>query len=454
MIKFCPFCSVVVADTEFVEHSISRWKSGITCGCLLTFDAIERHTTPVRVRTQCGHGKIAMAEKLNTKGIEKLPAPKTGNRIFYDSEVTGFGCRVTSAGVKSFVLNYRTRSGRERRYTIGPVSEWTVTAARNEAKELKKQIERGGDPLGAIRSDREAPTVADMCERFREEHLPKKRPATQRLYGDVIDQMVLPKLRHFKVVEVTFADIDALHRKITKGGAPYYANRALAVLTKMFNFAIRWGWRTDNPAKGIERNQEFKRDRYLSAAELDRLGKALAKYPDQQTANMVRLLLLTGARVGEVRAMRWENLEIETGVWTKPGSSTKQKSVHRVPLSAPARQLLAGMYRGDAGGFVFAGRNGHRSEISRPWRHLCNAARITDARIHDLRHTYASLLASSGHSLPIIGKLLGHTQPATTARYAHLQDDPLRLATERVGSILAGHKGADAEVVNFRRGKR
>jgi Arm domain-containing DNA-binding protein/integrase-like protein len=218
-----------------------------------------------------------MAEKLNTKSVEKLPAPKTGNRIFYDSEVKGFGCRVTSAGVKSFILNYRTRSGRERRYTIGPVSEWTATAARNEAKDLKKQIERGGDPLGAIRSDREAPTVADMCERFREEHFPKKRPTTQRLYGDIIDQMILPKLRHLKVVEVTFADVDGVHRKITKGGTPYYANRALAVLSKMFNYAIRWGWRTDSPAKGIERNHEQKRERYLSADELDRLSKALAK---------------------------------------------------------------------------------------------------------------------------------------------------------------------------------
>ena len=199
-----------------------------------------------------------MAEKLNTRGVEKLPAPKTGNRIFYDSQVKGFGCRVTSAGVKSFVLNYRTRSGRERRYTIGPVSEWTVTAARNEAKELKKQIERGGDPLGSIRTDREAPTVGDLCQRFGEEHLLKKRPSTQRLYRDIIDKMILPKLRHLKVAEVTFADVDALHRKITKGGAPYHANRALAVLCKMFNLAIRWGWRTDNPSKGIERQSRRK----------------------------------------------------------------------------------------------------------------------------------------------------------------------------------------------------
>lgn len=397
-----------------------------------------------------------MAEKLDSRRLTKLAAPKSGNRIYYDSEVLGFGCRVTAAGARSFILNYRTRSGRERRYTIGPASEWSVPAARNEAKELKKRIERGDDPLAEIRADREAPTVADMCARFREEHLPKKRPATQRLYSDVIDRMVLPKLRHFKVAEVTFADIDALHRKITKDGAPYYANRAVAVLTKMFNFAICWGWRTDNPVKGIERNQEHKRERYLSPVELARLSETLAKYPDQRAADVVRLLLLTGARSGEVLAMRWSNLDLIAGIWTKPGSTTKQKTTHRVPLSAPARQVLVALADDAAEDtdFVFPGRTGHRTEIRNAWIDMCRAARITGARPHDLRHTYASILVSSGNSLPTIGRLLGHSQPATTARYSHLQDDPLRLATERVGSIIAGNKDTNAEVVNIGRGKR
>jgi integrase len=397
-----------------------------------------------------------MAEKLDNRDIKRLPAPKAGNRIYYDSEVAGFGCRVTSGGARSFILNYRTRSGRERRFTIGPASEWNVTAARNEAKELKKKIERGDDPLAEIRADREAPTMADMCQRFTEEHLPKKRASTQESYGIIIEKLILPKMRHFKAVEVTFADVDALHRKITKDGSPYQANRAMAVLSKMFNFAIRWGWRTDNPAKGIERNQETKRDRYLSAEELARLSDALAKHPDQQGANMIRLLLLTGARSGEVRAMRWENLDLENGVWTKPGSTTKQAKLHRIPLSAPARQLLAGIRASvNDSDFVFPGRSGeHRIEFRKTWRNLCKTARIKDARPHDLRHTYASVLASSGHSLPIIGRLLGHSQPATTARYSHLQDDPLRIATERAGAIIGGNKGADAEVVNFRGGKR
>jgi integrase len=197
----------------------------------------------------------------------------------------------------------------------------------------------------AIRADREAPSLADLCARFEDEHLPKKRPKTAADYRALVENLILPRLRHHKVSEIGFADVDALHRKITKDGAPYQANRTVAVLSKMFNLAIKWGWRTDNPAKGVERNQEIKRERYLSSEELARLSDALAEYSDQQAANIIRLLLLTGARSGEVRAMRWEYLDLENGVWTKPGATTKQATLHRVPLSAPARQLLAVLSR-------------------------------------------------------------------------------------------------------------
>jgi integrase len=252
-------------------------------------------------------------------------------------------------------------------------------------------------------------------------------------------------MKHLKVAEVTFSDVDDLHRKITKRGATYHANRVLALLSKMFNLSIRWGWRTDNPAKGIERNQEQKRNRYLSADELVRLTVALAEHHDQQAANIIRLLLLTGARRGEVQAARWEQFDLKAGIRVKPGSTTKQKTEHRVPLSAPARQLLRELWENASldAEYVFPGRSdGHRIEIKADWAALCKAAGITGARIHDLRHTYASLLASAGLSLPIIGALLGHTQPATTARYAHLLDDPLKQATERVGAILMPSKPA------------
>lgn len=395
-----------------------------------------------------------MAQRLMDALVKALPAPAAGNRIHYDTDVKGFGVRVTKNGSRAFILNYRTRTGRERRYTIGNSPDWKTAAARDEARSLKQRIDRGEDPLAEVEADRAAPTVADMCQRFAEDHLPRLRPITARDYKAQIDRDILPVLGRAKVEDVTFSDVDALHRKITRRGSPYAANRTLALLSKMVSLAVRWGWRADNPCKGVERNQEQKRHRYLSGAELARLTQALAEHDDQQAADIVRLLLLTGCRRGEAMAARWDQIDLEAGIWTKPGSTTKQKTEHRVPLSAPARQLLARL-QADADGadYVFAGRHGrgHRVEIKTGWAQLCRAAGITGARLHDLRHTYASVLASAGLSLPVIGALLGHSQPATTARYAHLFDDPLRAATERVGAIVM--PGSEADIVPLRSGR-
>lgn len=399
------------------------------------------------MRTQ---SPLIMSHRLTDAYVKTLPVPASGNKITYDADLKGFGVRVTATGARAYVLNYRTKAGRERRFTIGSIPEWKTTAARMEAAELKKRIDCGEDPLADIEANREAPTVADLCVRYEEQHLPKKRSAEQdqtniRLY-------VLPEFKHRKVAEIGFSDVDGLHRKITKTGKPIAANRVAALCSKMFALATRWGWRSDNPAKGIERNPEAKRTRYLSGDELARLTAALVAHDDQQAANIVRLLLLTGARRGEVLAMRWDHLDMATGVWTKPGSTTKQKTEHRVPLSAPARQLLAELSVGASGAYVFPGRGSpHRVDIKKDWAALCRAADISGARLHDLRHTYAGVLASSGLSLPVIGALLGHTQPATTARYAHLFDDPLRAATERVGAIVMP-QGKTADVVRIKGG--
>jgi integrase len=395
-----------------------------------------------------------MASRLTDAGIRALPIPVEGNRIFYDSAVTGLGVRVTAGGARSFVLNYRTRLGRERRYTIGSFPDWTVGAARAEAAELKRQVDRGGDPLGEIKAGRAAPTVADLCARFEAEHLPRKRPGTQTVYRQQIAAEIMPALGRLKVVDVTFADVDGLHRAITRRGRPIRANRVLSLLGGMLNLAIRWGWRTDTPARGVERNQEHKRRRYLSADELVRLTKALDECSDRQSADIIRTLLLTGARRGEVLQARWEDFDLTSGTWRKPGATTKQKTEHEVPLSSAAVQLLAGLRQRAAEGaeWVFPAADGlHRRDVARPWARLCKAADIRGARVHDLRHTYASVLASAGLSLPIIGQLLGHTTPTTTARYAHLFDDPLRAAAERAGAIITG--AAPAEVVPLPRNR-
>ena len=387
-----------------------------------------------------------MVTKLTDAVVKSLPVPATGNKIRYDTDLKGFGCRVTAAGARAFVLNFYTRSGRERRITIGSYPEWKVSAARKEAELLKQRVDRGEDPLADLEADRGAKTMAHLCERYIEQHLPKKRPSSQVDDRSMIEREILPVLKHLKVVDVTYSDVDGVHRRISKRGKKHRANRVVALLSKMFSLSIRWGWRTDNPALGIERNPEAKRDRYLSGAELERLTKALAEYGDQEVADIIRLLLLTGARRGEVLGMRWDNLDLETGIWTKPGATTKQKTVHRVPLSAPARQLLVDLQQDADDEFVF-----HRDDIKRQWESICRSAEITGARVHDLRHTYASLLASSGLSLPVIGALLGHTQAQTTSRYAHLLDDPLRRATETVGSIIVPSK-KPAVVTRLRRG--
>jgi len=284
-----------------------------------------------------------MASKLTDAVVKALPVPAKGSRIFYDLGVKGFGIRITSAGARAFILNYRTRLGRERRFTIGSFPDWKTGGARMEAVELKRQIDRGGDPLGDIVASRAAPTVADLCARFESEYLPRKRPSTQTTYRQQIAAEIIPALGRLKVANVAFADIDGVHRAITKRGRPYRANRVLALLSRIFTMAVRWHMRPDNPCKGIERNQEHKRRRYLSADELTRLIRALDEYGDQQSADIIRLLLLTGARRGEALQARWDDFDLASGTWRKPGATTKQKTEHEVPLSGAAVHLLTGL---------------------------------------------------------------------------------------------------------------
>jgi integrase len=416
-----------------------------------------------------------MADRITDKLITKSQSPESGYAITYDAEVSGFGIRVTAAGAKSFILRYRTRSGRERTYTIGPAGEggWKTSRARDHAKDLKARIrsESGYDPLAEIQAERDAPTVEQLCKRFLKEHAARKRPATRNSYARSFDRHILPALKHRKVAEVLYADVDGLHRKVTEEAGPYAANRVTACLSKAFNLAIRWQWCTANPVRGVERNAEEKRKRYLSGDELARLTEALSKHPDQQAANIVRVLLLTGARKREVLSARWDQFDLEAGVWTKPSSETKQKRDHVVPISAPVRQLLAEIRAGaesqaekkgrPLSPFVFPGRLGaHLQDIKEDWAALCRSANITttkktakgrnivthSARIHDLRHTHASVLASAGFSLPMIGAVLGHSQASSTQRYSHLHLDAQRKAAETAASIIAP-SGHGAEIL-------
>ena len=394
-----------------------------------------------------------MAKKITSRLVYALEAPAKSHAITYDTEIKGFGVRVIKSGSKTFIFNYRTKdTGRERRYTIGRYPAWSVAAARKEAESLKRARDRGEDPMGALHEERAAPTVKDLADRYIAEHLPGKRASADRNDRAMIDNDILPDLGNLKLAEVRHADIGKLHRKITKR-ASTRANRVAALLSKMFTLAIWWEMCSQNPVKGLKRNPETKRKRYLSGDELGRLLTALAEHPEQDSANVIRLLLLTGARRGEVLGARWDMFDLDEGTWTKPGAETKTDTEHQVPLSAAARQLLAGMNKTATGKYLFPGKDIDTplTDIKNSWASICKAAGIKDCRVHDIRHTYASILASAGQSLPVIGALLGHTQASTTQRYAHLFDDPLRKATERVGSVVtAAENGKGGKVVPLR----
>jgi integrase len=382
-----------------------------------------------------------MGTRLTDDLIRRLPLPEKGSRIVYDAPTpkgsdftSGFGIRITAQGVKSFVLNFRTKERVERRFTIGRYGEWSLTAARVEARELKTEVNKGGDPVAKKRLDTHAPNMGDLCARFREEHLPSLRLSTATDYAGIIN-VIEDRFGTRKVAAITIDDIEKFHGEVTRGGHLYRANRFVSLLSSMFTKAIRWRMCSDNPCKGAERNREQKRERYLSDAELARLMAVLDGWKNQRVANLIRLLLWTGCRRGEAVKAMWDQFDLEAGVWTKPGTITKTKMDHRVPLSDAAREMLVKICSEQRPSemLVFP----HMAQLAKPWREICQEAKITNLRIHDLRHSFASTLASAGYSLPIIGKLLGHSQPSTTARYSHLIHDVLEEATQAASKRLA-----------------
>jgi integrase len=242
---------------------------------------------------------------------------------------------------------------------------------------------------------------------------------------------------------------------------PTQANRILAYLSGIFSYAIGQKLLSENPCKGIKKFHEEKRERYASDDELKALSKAINEYPDQHAANAIRLLILTGARLNEVVKATWDMFDLQKGSWIKPSAHTKQKKIHSVPLSGAAIAMLAGMYeaRDKGNPYLFPGKTARdddppkpRADLKRPWDAIKAAAGIQDFRKHDLRHSYASQLVAAGVPLFDVGKLLGHTQMATTHRYAHLADDPLRAATNKVGAKLAAlEEKPTGEVVPLRK---
>jgi integrase len=386
----------------------------------------------------------------------------TGAQMWWDDDrkATGFGVRAYSGGSKSFFIDYRL-DGRQRRFTIGPFPRWSVVAAREEARELRKGIDRGQDPAGTKRERREAPTVQDLIDRYVAEHLPKKSAHKLRIKDDkkMLEEIANKLGKHTKVADVHGGDVADMHRRISEstgrqGPRRVRANRVLAVCSKMFSLALvpkageTLPWRNaaaGNPCKGIEKNREEARERYFSKSELERIASALQSYLGV-AADCVRLIMLTGCRPGEAMQADWSEFDKEPGYWVKPSAHTKQRKTHRLPLSPPAIELIERLRKTRKGKFVFPGDIADQplQTLFHVWEHVRKQAQLEpddkgrQARPYDLRHTFASVAVGGGLNLPIIGKLLGHTQVRTTQRYAHIADDPLREAANKVGTDIAG----------------
>ncbi len=319
-----------------------------------------------------------MVEKLSDASARKALPPTRGQQFLWDAEIKGFALRVTSGGAKSFVLDYRV-DGRQRRITLGNFPDWTVQAARAAAKAMKRDVDQGQDPMGERQALREAPTMQDLWERYKTEKLSKKAERTQLDETSMWKKIILPRLAKLRVGDVKYTDLDELHRDITRiRKTPIRVNRTIEVLRGAFNLAIRWHWRQDNPAKGIQRNPEEKRERYLNKTDIMALARALNEHKEVASANAIKLLMLTGARRGEVLNATWDMFDLEQGIWVKPSAHTKQRRVHRVPLSGPAVELLRSIRAESTGQFVFGGAGGKPlTDIKRTWSSACKAAGLT-----------------------------------------------------------------------------
>lgn len=428
-----------------------------------------------------------MARVRLTKRVvdEAEPATNEGGEPreakLWDADVRGFFLRVLPGGAKVYAVSYGTgRRGVTRRVTIGEHgTPWTpdpatgqgrtltVELARQEAERLRGEVRAGGDPGAKRVSEKALPTLAEFAERYLEDYAtPHKRPATvaadrglfglrekprRRFKTQTKPRTILAVLGSRRVDKITTGEVTRLH--LAWKDTPTRANRALALLSHVFAMAEKWGVRPrgTNPCRGIDRFDEKRRERFLSADELARLGASLAfaEKADAKGKSMedgaespfavaaIRLLLFTGCRMSEILTAKWEAVDLDAGILTIP--EPKEGRPKAVVLNAPAAKVLDDLPQLKSNPFVIVGRvhGQHLTDLEHPWQRIRSRAGLEDVRLHDLRHSFASVAVAGGATLPIIGALLGHSQPATTARYAHLSDDPLRAASKAIGERLA-----------------
>lgn len=391
----------------------------------------------------------ASGHKLTKTAVERAPRPS----LTWDGELRGFGLRVTAAGARSFIVQYRLGiSRKQRRMVIGSYPTLTVDQARSMARISLAEVEKGNDPAGDRQTERAAKTFGDRVDHYLGDYARARslKASTVHSARYVLEQHAIPTLRNRKIADVTARDIERLHAATKEKAGPHQANRLLAVMSRIFSLAQRDELRPTNPCKGVVKFATDERWRNFSEEEIVGILTACDALPDQGAANAVRLLLFTGARLQEVLKAEWSQIDVERGLWTKPSSHTKQNRQHIVYLAGPALEVVRTMRAADPDGrFVCPGRAARfdpkqpdldlrrpRSDLNRSWEFIKKHAGLKDARRHDLRRTTASMMLDNAVPLTVIGGALGHTQVATTARYARLRPGAQREALKGAGERM------------------
>jgi integrase len=376
--------------------------------------------------------------KITKAAMERLRQ----GQLIRDTELSGFGARCRQ-GSPVYFLQKRV-AGRLRWLTIGVHgAPWTAETARKQALKLLGEIAGGGDPRVA---KQEAPvTIAEAARLFMEQHGPRLKPRTREEYSRLFKLHIVPALGKKTLTEITRADIARFHAK--RAETPSGANFALACLSKLMSWAEETGLRPENsnPCRKVKKYRSGQRERYLTLEEYARLGAVLESLERENSESFfviaaLRLLVLTGGRLNEILTLQWSYVDLERQMLFLPDSKTGRKPLR---LNDEAVAVLTALPRLNNNLHVLPGRNegGHMINLQKPWRRIRALAKLEDVRLHDLRHSFASIAAANGASLPLIGKLLGHSQPQTTARYTHLTDAAAQQLNATVGGAIGEAMG-------------